>query len=319
MSRGRRWLELAVRPGPGVGASLVPGVLVDLGARGVVEEGAAGGEDRTGPEAPGREGGAVGAESRFVAYFEEPEDLTGFLREARAALLAGTGLRGMELAHRWQEHEAWEETWKRGLGPRRVTDRIVVHPSWAEPDDVLAGDIVIVVDPGMAFGTAEHATTRGCLRLLDRTLRLDDRVLDVGAGSGILSIAAALGGAREVTAVEGDPLACEALVENLRRNRVEGIVHLRPDWVTAQGLAALGPVDGVVANIETGLLLPLLPGLTAAVGEGGWLVVSGILEHEWEPAERELLALGFRPVDIDAEGEWRAGSFERLAGRPPTG
>lgn len=290
MRTGRRWLELRVRWRSDAGAaSLVPATLVEAGARGVVEEA-----------------------DEYVAYFEEPDDVDVFVHRIEERLLADTGLSGLRVGRRWQEHEAWEETWKRGLGPRRVTDRVVVHPSWAEPGRVRPDDVVIVVDPGMAFGTAEHATTRGCLRLLDGTLRAGQGVLEIGAGSGILAIAAARLGASEVTAVEGDPLACEAMEENVRKNGVADRVRIVQDWATRESVEAMGPCEGVVANIETGLVSPLLPGLAAAVGENGWLLVSGILDEEWPDVEETLVGLGLRLREVDAEAEWRSGVFVRL-------
>lgn len=288
-SAPRRWLELRVRPPErdGDAGALLPDALIDLGARGVVERG-----------------------GRYVAYFEEPADVDAFLGRARASLVAGTGLDGIEIDHGWQEHDDWAETWRRGLAPRRVTDRLVVRPSWEEPDDPRPGDVVIVLDPGMAFGTAEHGTTRGCLRLIDANVRAGDRVLDVGAGSGILSIAAARLGAREVVAIEGDPLACEALADNLRRNGVEERVHVVPKWTTAEDLAARGPFDGIVANLETHLLTPLFEGFRSALAEGGWLVVSGILEDELDGVLTGLGALGFTTMGVDEDGEWRSAHLE---------
>ena len=146
-----------------------------------------------------------------------------------------------------------------GVGSWRdaSTDRIVVHPSWIEPTDLRGEDIVIMLDPGMAFGTAEHGTTRGCLRLLDGAVRDGDRVLDVGAGSGILSIAAAHLAAASVVAIEGDSLACEALAENLDRNGVSERVEVVEAWATHASLVARRPVSGIIANIEAGLLKPL--------------------------------------------------------------
>lgn len=286
---GRRWLELRVRPPEPEGddGSLLPDALVELGARGVVER-----------------------DGRYVAYFEEPDDPEAFLCRARASLAAWTRLDGIEVEHGWQEHEEWAETWRRGLGVRRLTDRLVVRPSWEEPDDLRPDDVVVVLDPGMAFGTAEHGTTRGSLRLLDGAVRGGDRVLDIGAGSGILSIAAARLGAREVVAIEGDPLAYEAMADNLRRNEVEERVAVVRTWATADDLAWLGPFDGIVANIETHLLAPLFAGFRAALLDGGWLVVSGILDSELDGVLSELGALGFTRVDVDEDEEWRSARLE---------
>lgn len=292
MTAGRRWLELTVASDDEAARGLLPDALVGLGAGGVVEEA-----------------------DRFVAWFEEPEDPGRFARDAGERLAAETGASDLEVEWRWQEHEAWAESWKRGLRPRRIGDRMVVHPSWKPPRDLRPDDLVIVLDPGMAFGTAEHGTTRGCLRLMEGAVREGDRLLEVGAGSGILCIAGVRLGASEVVAVEGDPLACEALEENIGRNRVGGRVRVVEAWTDADALAAMGPFDGVVANIETGLLLPLIPGLAAAVDQDGWLIVSGILEREWSAVTADLAGHGLEASEVDEDGEWRSGRFRPVPDR----
>jgi ribosomal protein L11 methyltransferase len=247
----------------------------------------------------------------LVAWFEEPQDPEAFVAAVPEALARETGLVGVALESGWQAHEDWAENWKRGLGERRLTDRIVVHPSWVTPSDVRPGDVVVTLDPGMAFGTAEHGTTRGCIRLLDTVVRQGDRILDVGAGSGILSIVAAGLGAQHVRAIEGDPLACEAMGENVELNASSQTVHVDETYATSASLSAAGPVSGIVANIETGILAPLFPGFARAVEDGGWLIVSGILEHEWAGARSDLEAEGFLFERVDEDGIWRSGLFRR--------
>jgi ribosomal protein L11 methyltransferase len=283
---GRRWLELSARrPDAEDAAPLVVEGLLQLGGRAAEER-----------------------EGWLVTHVAPPEDLDAFLADARRALETATGIEGIEVRGIWRAHEDWSETWKRGLGPRRITNRILVHPSWLpHPDDAPAATIVL--DPGMAFGTAEHGTTRGCLRLLDRAVRSGDSVLDVGSGSGVLAIAAVLLGASSCIAIEADPLSCEALRENVERNRVADRVTCIEARVDAAELVRLGPVTGVVANIETGVLRPLLPGFVRALAPRGWLVLSGILEAEWPALRADAEAAGLRFVDLDADGEWRSGLF----------
>jgi ribosomal protein L11 methyltransferase len=290
-AEGRRWLEVAVRcPGAGDGAALLIDGLLALGGRAA--------EERDG---------------WYVSHLDSHEDLDSFRARARTVLSSMTGLDDVELRTTWREHEDWEETWKRGLGFRRITARIAVRPSCVpEPED--APPIVVVVDPGMAFGTAEHGTTRGCLRLLDAALAPGDRVLDVGSGSGVLAIAAALLGASEVVALEGDELACEALAENLVLNGVDDRVRWIEGLVDSDGLVAHGPAGGVVANIESRTLARLLPGFAGAVEPGGWLILSGILAEEWPDLRRATEEAGLEFQSVDEDGEWRAGLFRRLAG-----
>jgi len=208
----------------------------------------------------------------------------------------------------WQAHEAWAEHWRRGFGTRRITDRIVVTPSW-EPVEPAPGEVVLVVDPGMAFGTSEHPTTRGCLRLLDGRVEVGIRVADVGAGSGILSMACALLGARSVLALELDPWACTAARENVERNGLDGRVAVRSRAVGPDFLPGEEPFDGIVANIEAGILRPLVPGFARGLRPGGWLILSGILDTEAASMRATAEAAGFRFIEEDREGEWWSAAF----------
>ncbi|HSM05565.1 MAG TPA: 50S ribosomal protein L11 methyltransferase [Longimicrobiales bacterium] len=283
-----RWLEVRVRSETVPPDVLVEGLL-DLGGRAAWEE-----------------------DGWQVTHLPDPGD-EGAARELARGItdhFAGRNPHDVEVATRWQVQEDWAELWKRGLDARRLTHRLVVTPSWIEPE-LRDGDLVIVLDPGMAFGNAEHGTTRGCLRILDTLVCRGNRILDVGAGSGILSIAAALMGADEVEALEMDPLAVPTARDNLVRNGVDGRVRFLQERVTSDGIAGRTPVDGVMANIETGLLRPLLPGLCGAVRAGGWLLLSGILDHEWDGLRRDVEAQGLEYDRLDGDGEWRSGLFRR--------
>ncbi len=249
-------------------------------------------------------------DGRAVTAVPEPPAEETAADAVAERLRALTGLEALDVRVAWQAHEDWAETWKRGLEPRRVGRSLVVTPSWCDPE-LRPGDRVIVVDPGMAFGNAEHGTTRGCLRLLETLVRPGERVLDVGAGSAVLSIAAALLGAGKVTALEGDPLAVPAARENVERNGVADRVAVEQVWVRASDLPERGLVDGLVANIETGVLRPLLPAFAATVRPGGWLVLSGVPGDEWDAFAPHAEAAGFRVVEVDADGEWRAGRLVR--------
>lgn len=208
----------------------------------------------------------------------------------------------------WQAHEAWAEHWRAGFGTRRITPRIVVTPSW-EPVEAAPGDLVLVVDPGMAFGTSEHPTTRGCLRLLDRHVEPGSRWADVGSGSGILAMACARLGADTVLALELDPWACTAARENLERNGLTETVRVESRAVGPAFLPGEEPFDGIVANIEAGILKPLVPGFARGLRSGGVLVLSGILLAE-APVMREIAeATGFHFVEEDREEEWWSCAF----------
>jgi ribosomal protein L11 methyltransferase len=278
-----RWLVLAVTVGDAELRPLASEALVELGA-GAVQETA----------------------DELVTYLAPPADPESFARGAEAALRAGLP-DGAELSvsWRWQENEDWAATWKAGLAPRVLSPRLVVKPTWTEWD-AAPGQVVLDVDPQMAFGTGEHATTRGCLRLLDRVVRPDDRVLDVGSGSAILAIAAVRLGAREAVAVEYDPDANINARENVEQNGVEGRVRIVESLADPALLAELGRFDLVLANILSGVIRPLLPAFRASLGgePGGRLIVSGILLSEHADVLRDAEAAGFRMEATDEEDEW---------------
>jgi ribosomal protein L11 methyltransferase len=277
-------------------ADLLPSLLMESGARAVLEEG----------------------EGVFTAPFEPPADPDRAAVELRSALVAESGLAELDLTWRWQPHEDWESLWRRGLQPRRVTDRLVITPTWDTPER-RPGDLVVTLDPGMAFGTAEHATTRGCLRLLDGTVSAGDRVADIGAGSAILSVAAALLGAATVLAVESDPYAVEAARENVVRNQVSDRVSVEERLVDVPWLQETGPGDGIVANIERGVVVPLLPGLRTALRPGGWLILSGIQDFEAPAVRSAAEAEGFIFVREDREDGWWSSLFRRPDPLPAEG
>ncbi len=261
------------------------------------------------PEALRRLGGRGAAEDEeggFVAYLPDLEEVESFVEEARREMESFTGTSSLDLSWRWQEHEEWEETWRRGFQPRRVTERLVVSPSWVDPKPG-PGELVITLDPGVAFGTGEHPTTRGSLRLLDRVVEPGTRWADVGAGSGILAIALARLGASHVLAVEPDPLACTAAAENLSTNGVEAVVELLHAQATPDLLDRVGPFDGIASNIECGVILSLLGAYRRALAPEGELVVSGILHHEVEGFLQEARRLGLHLTDEDREEEWWSG------------
>jgi ribosomal protein L11 methyltransferase len=227
-----------------------------------------------------------------------------------AELRRSSGLNEVEVRTGWQVQEDWAELWKRGLGPRRVGHRLVVTPSWCEPG-AAPDDLVLVLDPGMAFGNAEHGTTRGCLRLLEGLVGPGDHVLDVGAGSAVLSIAAALLGAGSVDALEADPWAVEPARENVVANGVVDRVRVTEVRADVASLASSGPYDGAVANIEAGVLEPLLPGFAQAVRPGGWLVLSGLLADQLDRIAEVAGRHGFRLEGTDEDGEWTSAAFRR--------
>ncbi|MCU0618934.1 MAG: 50S ribosomal protein L11 methyltransferase [Gemmatimonadaceae bacterium] len=186
--------------------------------------------------------------------------------------------------------------------------RFVIAPPW------LAGAHdparLIVVEPGMAFGTGEHPTTRGVLRLMDGVLRPGDVVADLGAGSAILAIAAAKGGASKVIAIELDAEAMGNAQENVERNGVADRVHLLTGDATVL-MPFFAPVPLVLANIISTVLVELLPVVATSLAPGGHAIIAGILFDEREFMVGMLERTGWRVVAEDREAEWWSATIAR--------
>lgn len=206
--------------------------------------------------------------SRIVALFEADAAVDEMLAAAAAA--AGLGAL-TEYASETVEEQNWVQLTQSQFDPIRVSDRLWIVPSWHESPDPAA--INLILDPGMAFGTGSHPTTRLCLEWLERTVRPGDSVLDYGCGSGILAIAAAKLGASDVAGVDIDPQAVAAAVANAERNAVAA-------RFCDSGQALAGEYDVVVANILSNPLRVLAPAICAHVRRGGRLALSGILREQ---------------------------------------
>ena len=264
-----------------------------------------------------------------TSVVEEGDSVTTYLRpppapertaaELHARLLAQFPLGAeMRVETRWQANEDWALTWKRGLRPREISDRLVVKPTWTKWER-RGEELVIDIDPQMAFGTGEHASTRGCLRLLDAAIRPGDRVLDLGSGSAILAIAAAGLGADEVIAVEYDPDANINARENIEQNGVAEKVRIVEEVGDAALIAELGSFDLILANILSSVIRPLLPTFRAALAKDGRLIVSGILQSEHEQVVSDAIGAGLRVEREDREEEWWSALLvpdEAAAGEP---
>ena len=245
------------------------------------------------------------------AYLPEPElppaEVVGGI-ERRLAGAAGTP--SIRVTWRFENARDWSKLWREGLRARRVGDRIWVTPSW----DVDATDpdaIVIVVDPAMAFGTGEHGTTRGCLRLLEHAVKPGASVLDVGTGTGVLAVAAARLGAARVHGVDNDPEAIENATGTIADNGVADRVTLETREVDDAYLRATpAAFDLVLANVLSGVLRPLLPAFLVAMRPGAVLILSGILQAEAEGIVAAAADAGFTLVRDDREDEWWSGRFE---------
>ena len=207
------------------------------------------------------------------------------------------------------DDEAWKDKWKENFKPSKITDSIVVKPSW-ENYDAKADELILEIDPGTAFGTGTHETTSLCMKLLEKYAAYGKgaadggtRVIDVGCGSGILSIAAALLGCRYVLGTEIDPAAVEIARDNVELNGVASNVKvLEADLMNGINFKA----DIIVANLMHDLVIRLAPEAITRLDEGGVFISSGILLEKRDEVADAVRAAGFRILEIPEDGEWCA-------------
>lgn len=263
------WLSVRVRPGRDDGAALR--ALFAMGSQGVHESG-----------------------DELVTHFDDRADAAAIataVRHADPEALVTTAL---------IPAIDWAEEWKKGVRAHELGALAIVPPWLAGGRDPAR---TIVIEPEMAFGTGEHETTRGVVRLLPDIIRPGDQVADLGAGSAVLAIAAAKLGAARVTAIELDHDAIANALENVERNGCAGVVTVI-EGDAALLLPLVAPVRVVLANIISSVLREMLPAIAAALTADGEAVLSGILGEERTGMLAFLEAHGWRVLAEDAEGQW---------------
>ena len=235
----------------------------------------------------------------LISYFPT-DDLIGErvhdLREFLANLIqAGIDTQPAKVTLESIEEDNWSEQWRSAFPPQKIGKRLVIAPTWedivTEPSEVL-----IRLDPGMAFGTGQHPTTQLALELLEISIKGADAVADIGTGSGILAIAAAKLGAKRVDAVDLDATIIPIARNNIQLNKVESVIRLHQ----GNGLNALErqKYPLIVANILTKVLLPMIPICPKFLEPAGRLILSGILAQEASQIEAQLETNGFRVLEI---------------------
>ncbi len=197
----------------------------------------------------------------------------------------------------------WADDWKQHFGIRHIGRRLVIVPSW-EDYAPQPREVVISLDPGRAFGTGEHETTRLCLAALEQYVRPGDVVVDIGTGSGVLAIAAAKLGAGSVLAIDSDPQAAEVALENVRVNGVERLVTVLDGEFDS---SAINPksADLVVANISSAALIDLTSDAIAVLKWGAHLIGSGFIDETQESVQSAFASSYLRTIVVEADEEWR--------------
>lgn len=237
------------------------------------------------------------------AYFAEEdniEDVLAYVNERLSELKEmGLDLGEAKVEHEKMYEEDWANTWKQYYKPSKVGEKIVVKPIWEEYE-AKDGELVVDLDPGMAFGTGTHETTRMCIQALERYVKEESTVFDVGCGSGILAIAAAKLGAKLAVGVDLDPVAVESSIENVGYNKLNNIEILHGNLVEVID----GKADIVVANILAEIICILTDDVKRVLKDGGIFITSGIIHDRVDMVCEKLEATGFEVIEKNRDGEW---------------
>ncbi|MSQ31370.1 MAG: 50S ribosomal protein L11 methyltransferase [Dehalococcoidia bacterium] len=299
-----RWVEATVRVAP-ADIDAVADAMRDAGAEGVAIEPAlliSDSADFAYEE--------LGAPALVRATF--PLALTRAARRALRRHLDALALSAPLPRLRYAEVGAhlWASEWQRFYHVQHIGKRLVVRPSW-EAYTPQPGEVVVELDPGTAFGTGQHETTRLCLAAVERVMAELDApdVLDVGAGSGILSIAALKLGARSARAIDVDADTPAIARENARLNGVAASIacatgSLEGAWPWHRA-PARASADLLLCNISSTVVLALMRACAAALRSGGIAILSGFIARDADEVRDAAIAAGLRPLALDAEGEWR--------------
>ena len=237
------------------------------------------------------------------AYFAEEDniqDVLAYVNERLEELKEmGLDLGEAKVDHEKMHEEDWANTWKQYYKPSKVGEKIVVKPIWEEYE-AKENELVVDLDPGMAFGTGTHETTRMCIQALERYVKEESTVFDVGCGSGILAIAAAKLGAKLAVRVDLDPVAVESSIENVGYNNLSNIEILHGNLVEVID----GKADIVVANILAEIICILTDDVKRVLKDGGIFITSGIIHDRVDMVCEKLEATGFEVIEKNRDGEW---------------
>lgn len=234
------------------------------------------------------------------AYVYEGADAETNIAKLCDALI---GLGATSISLETVEEEDWEESWKQFFKPRELGEGFIVAPSWEEPPKSEARTL-IVLDPGQAFGTGDHATTRLCIELLEEEVGPGAIVCDIGTGSGILAIVAKKLGADEVYATEIEEAAFESAQRNFERNDVEVAI-----WNTSTIPEEVPECDVVVSNLVSAIIVKVAAAISEIVGEGGVWIFSGVIPDNLPDVQRAGEKAGFVLHSWKVDEGWVAGKF----------
>lgn len=239
-------------------------------------------------------------------YISEEENVDNYLAEiskrlesVSAFLPIGKGT----IEVKGVKEEQWAHNWKKYYKPFRIGKHIVIKPTWESFDDLKEDDILIEIDPGMAFGTGTHETTSMCVELIEKYKKDSDRLLDIGCGSGILGISAAKLGTKDVVGVDIDPNAVRVAKDNVTHNNVSTYVSIREGNLLD---VIEGEADIIVANIIADVIIGMADVIPQFLGVNGTFIASGIILDRMADVKEALVKVGLIPVEEKTKGEWAA-------------
>ena len=289
----------------------VSNILIDLGSQGVAIDDSA---DYLGEAGPFGEVLPQVKQLNTVAitaYYPETVNLEMIRQEVKERLAQlrdfGLDIGETQLTTQQLAEEDWADNWKKYFEPARITHDLTIVPSWTDYE-VTTGEKIIKLDPGMAFGTGTHPTTKMSLFALEQVLRNGEIVLDVGTGSGVLSIASSLLGAKEIFAYDLDDVAVRVAQENIALNAGTENIHVAAgDLLKGVDIEA----DVIVANILADILVNLTDDAYRLLKDEGYLIMSGIISEKWNLVRESAEVAGFFLETHMIQGEWNACVFKK--------
>ncbi len=306
------WMEITVLTTT-AGADLVSQILMDAGSSGTMIE------DKNDVALNQRPEGQwdiideaiakrIGDDVKVTGYYEVDAALNDRVRmiEGEVRRVKGMDLGfdagKLEILHKTFAEEDWAENWKKSFKPLRLGEHMLVKPGWCDCE-VGQGDKVIEIDPGMAFGTGTHETTGMCVELVEKYVRPGMTAIDVGTGTGILAIAAAHMGARDVLAIDIDRVAVRVAAENVRINGFEGVIRCKAGDLLEN---VDEQADIVIANIIADVIIMMAGPVRAHIADGGRFICSGISAERKRDVLDALNAAGYKVLDVRERGGWCA-------------
>ncbi|MDD4171774.1 MAG: 50S ribosomal protein L11 methyltransferase [Syntrophomonas sp.] len=297
------WKELSVLT-EGVCVEAIAGIFHNMGSGGVVIE-----DPQAARKYINRDGWKPESVSEdflnheFVvvkAYFPEDKDVMDVLAKSIEAVECNFQVKCKVFVDEVR-NEDWEETWKKYYHAFKIGERLVIKPSWEEYT-AEENEVIVNIDPGMAFGTGIHASTRFCLRFVDQYIKGGEHIIDAGCGSGILSIAAAKLGARNIFAMDIDDLAVRIARENVTLNGLDDIIEVQAGNIMEEirGRKA----DMVLANITAEVVVELVPEAARTIKAGGYIFGSGIVDSRWPGVKKALEENGFAIEQVLQDVDW---------------